>query len=349
MTGSLSIGSPRSPLPGRRRAVSLDALGGVAEGRLPGGGPLPVVITPAAPGLDLAAWATDHRDVIDRHLATVGGILFRGFGVGDVATLERVLAVLLPKGLVDYVYRSTPRTRVAGRIFTTTEYPPAATIPLHIENAYARVWPLRIVFCCLVAAQTGGATPIGDNRRVYARIPEAIRRRFEEKGVMYVRNFGDVDLPWQEVFQTDDPAAVDEFCRGAGIETRWSADGRLQTRQVCQAVARHPLTGEPVWCNQAHLFHVDAHPPEIRDSLLDLYGEDGLPRHARYGDGSPIDSETVAILHECFRAELVSFPWECGDVMFLDNMLASHAREPFTGPRRVLVSMSEPCSVEGLL
>lgn len=321
----------------------------VEEGRLPGGGPLPVVVRPLAPGLDLAAWAQEQRAVIDRHLRTAGGILFRGFGVTDVATLNRVLAVLLPQGPVDYIYRSTPRTRVAGRIFTTTEYPPDATIPLHIENAYARVWPLRIVFCCLVAAATGGETPIADNRRVYQRIPAAIRARFEATGVLYVRNFGHVDLPWQEVFQTTDRAAVDAFCRDAGIEARWSPDGRLQTRQVCQAVARHPLTGETVWCNQAHLFHVAGHPPEIRDSLLDLYGEEGLPRHAWYGDGTPIDAETVAILHDCFRAEMVSFPWQAGDVMFLDNMLASHARNPFTGERKVLVAMSEPCGVDGLL
>lgn len=343
------MAGPASPLAGRRRALTVAPQALVEEGRLPGGGPLPVVITPAAAGLDLAAWATEQRPVIDAHLRNAGGILFRGFGVDDVAALERVMAALLPMGQADYIYRSTPRTRVAGRIFTTTEYPPEGTIPLHIENAYARVWPLRIVFCCLVAADTGGETPIADNRRVYQRIPAGIRARFEEKGVLYVRNFGDVDLPWQEVFQTEDPRVVDGFCRDAGIEARWSPDGRLQTRQVCQAVARHPFTGETVWCNQAHLFHVAGQPPEIRDSLLDLYGEEGLPRHAFYGDGTPIDADTVATLHDCFRTEAIAFPWQVGDVMFLDNMLASHGRNPFTGKRRVLVAMSEPCTVDGPL
>ena len=40
-----------------------------------------------------------------------------------------------------------------------------------------------------------------------------------------------------------------------------------------------------------------------------------------------------------FQAEARQFDWQAGDVMLVDNMLASHARRPFTGARRVLVSM----------
>jgi len=34
--------------------------------------------------------------------------------------------------------------------------------------------------------------------------------------------------------------------------------------------------------------------------------------------------------------------WETGDLLLLDNMLMAHAREPFTGPRSVLVSLAMP-------
>lgn len=37
----------------------------------------------------------------------------------------------------------------------------------------------------------------------------------------------------------------------------------------------------------------------------------------------------------------VSFPWERGDVMLLDNILAAHARNPFRGERELLVAMGD--------
>jgi len=116
--------------------------------------------------------------------------------------------------LLDYTYRSTPRTIVSGKIYTSTEYPPHQTIPLHNENSYTRDWPMKIWFFSRICATTGGETPISDSRRVYQSIPREVRERFERKGVMYVRNYGSgFDLPWQEVFQTSDRADVEEFCR----------------------------------------------------------------------------------------------------------------------------------------
>lgn len=43
------------------------------------------------------------------------------------------------------------------------------------------------------------------------------------------------------------------------------------------------------------------------------------------------------MLEEC----KVVFPWQTGDVLMLDNMLTAHAREPFQGPRKVVVAMAE--------
>jgi alpha-ketoglutarate-dependent taurine dioxygenase len=35
------------------------------------------------------------------------------------------------------------------------------------------------------------------------------------------------------------------------------------------------------------------------------------------------------------------FPWRTGDVLMLDNMLTAHARDPFEGPRKVVVAMAQ--------
>jgi hypothetical protein len=35
----------------------------------------------------------------------------------------------------------------------------------------------------------------------------------------------------------------------------------------------------------------------------------------------------------------VRFTWRQGDVVLLDNMLAAHARDPYEGPRKIVVAM----------
>jgi len=304
-------------------------------------GALPLLATPAVAGIDLVAWIGRNRDVVRSRLLESGAILFRGFEIGGSERFEQLIGAV-SGSLLEYKYGSTPRTRVGGNIYTSTEYPAHQEIPLHNEMSYSRDWPLKIWFLCEEAAPQGGETPIGDSRRVFDRIDPTVRDRLIRSGVLYVRNFGEgLDVPWQRVFQTDDRARVEEFCRDAGIEFEWRSGDRLRTREICQAAERHPSTGEMVWFNQAHLFHVSNIPPEARDQLLSTYGEAGLPRNAYYGDGTPFEGPELEQIREAYRAEAVVFAWRSGDLLMVDNMLTAHARKPYAGPRRVIVGMAE--------
>ena len=40
----------------------------------------------------------------------------------------------------------------------------------------------------------------------------------------------------------------------------------------------------------------------------------------------------------------ISFPWETGDVMVLDNVLFAHARNPYSGKRKLFVTMGTSVS-----
>ena len=336
--------APSVPRPGavRRQAVSVSEERLVTMTPLSPDRALPLVISPASETLELPVWAAAHRELIATRLAQPGGILFRGFGIKSEAELEQVVEAV-SGGLLEYTYRSTPRKQIAGNVYSSTEYPADQSIPLHNEMSYTRNWPLKIFFCCLKAAQQGGETPIADSRSVYQRIDPKIREQFATKQVMYVRTYGGgFDLPWQEVFQTEDRTAVEEFCRSADIEFAWEGEHRLRTRQVCQAVAAHPKSGEMVWFNQAHLFHVSGLPTAVRDSLLATYGEEDLPRNAYFGDGSAIPESALQEIRRAYALETVAFPWQEGDVLLLDNMLAAHGRTPFAGPRKIIVGMAEP-------
>lgn len=319
-------------------------LGPVKTSLLPIGHPLPLVVEPGDGVISLEAWAGGQRDWIEAQLLKHGAILFRGFGVKSVDEFEHFILSLAGE-LLDYSYRSTPRSRVSGKIYSSTEYPADQWIPQHNEVSYSTNWPLKIWFHCVTPAATQGETPIADSRRVLQRISPQTRDTFSRKKVMYVRNFRPgLGLPWQEVFQTQSKTELEEYCRTAGIEFEWRPEGQLRTRQVCQAVAKHPTTGETVWFNQAHLFHVSNLPAATRDSLLSMFQEIDLPRQTFYGDGTPIEAEVLAEIRAAYDAETVLFPWQQGDVLMMDNMLASHGRAPYTGTRKVVVGMAHAYS-----
>jgi alpha-ketoglutarate-dependent taurine dioxygenase len=309
----------------------------------PGDG-LPLLARPAKPGAGLDVWLRSNRGHVGSLLSRHGAILFRGFGLAGPPDFERAVASVSGEAL-DYVYRSTPRTTLGNKIFTATEYPPRQSIPLHNENAYQLDWPMRLLFYCARPAERGGETLIADMLKVTARIGPRVREKFLGKRVMYVRNYGSgVDLSWQTVFQTGDKAEVERYCRGHRIEFEWKADDCLRTRQTCQAMARHPETGDQVWFNQAHLFHVSSLGPGPRGAMLAVFGERDLPRNAYYGDGSPIEEEALEEIRRAFSAETVSFPWEAGDLLLVDNMLVAHGRSPYEGARQVLVAMTDSYS-----
>lgn len=246
-------------------------------------------------------WVKAHKDNLESCLLKHGGILLRNFNIHSVSEFNRIVQSLSPD-LLDYVYRSTPRTKLGGKIYTATEYPADRVIPLHNENAYSKAWPQKIFFFSVIVASEGGETPIADSRDVYKQIDPEIRSKFEKYGVMYTRNYSKgIDLSWQEVFQTEEKEEVNQYCKDHDIEFEWKNGApELTTRQTCQATLVHPTSGESVWFNQAHLFHISSLDEESHSSLIKELGEDNIPRNASYGNGEPFEADVLDHIRDAY-------------------------------------------------
>ncbi len=319
---------------------------GIREDQVAPGQSLPLAIGPDSPGADLLSLVSANREVLRERLLRYGGILFRGFPGVTVGTF-RGLIVAMCGAPLEYQERSSPRHEVGNSIYTSTDYPPADTIFLHNEQSYNLTWPLRIFFHCVVASPSGGATPLADCRRVYQRLSAPTRERLEAGGYCYARHFGQgFGLSWQEAFQTQDKAQVEEYCQRNDISFDWGSDGSLTTRQIRPVVRPHPVTGEPLWFNHLTFFNIATLGQVTADILMSL-GKAKLPNNTYYADGSDIEPEVFAELKAAYEAELVTFRWQSGDILMLDNMLVAHGREPFKPPREVVVGMAEPYTSPG--
>jgi alpha-ketoglutarate-dependent taurine dioxygenase len=328
----------------KRRRVNLSSSGLVTMQAPAEGASLPVTIQPSTAGVDLFSWAAGEREQIRNILLERGAILLRGFDVRTTSDFEKFIGIVSEQPL-PYVERSSPRSVVSGNIYSSTDYPPQHPIALHCENSYQATWPLKIFFYCVAAPDTGGETPIADTRRILSRIDPKVRDRFADKGVLYVRNFGaGVGLSWQIVFQTSDRAAVEQYCSARSIECEWLGEDRLRTKQIRAAIRTHPGSGERLWFNHATFFHISTLDRATREGLLQIMREEDLPNNTYYGDGSAIEPDVLDHLRSAFSAETVRRPWNPGDILMLDNMLAAHGRAPFTGTRKIAVGMTEPYS-----
>jgi SAM-dependent methyltransferase/alpha-ketoglutarate-dependent taurine dioxygenase len=301
---------------------------------------LPHVIELNGQAVDVVEWASSNRALLEKHLDESGAILFRGFAVESAARLERLARTICQDLLEDNGEHQ--RHTISPSVYTPVFYPAEQQLLWHNENSFNHRWPSRVWFCCVQPAARGGETPIVDSRKVYEMIDPTVRAKFAEKGIMYVRHYGSgFGLNWRTVFQTENRHEVEEKCRAAKMDFAWKDHDVLRTSCVRPAILSHPRTREASWFNQAQHWHVSCLDESTRESTQKLFKEDDLPRHCYYGDGTPIADEEMMGILNVYRQLEVSFSWQHGDVLVLDNLLTAHGRNKFEGERKLLVTMGD--------
>lgn len=304
----------------------------------------PLLINPQSSqeGQDLPRFIIENSATLKTNLIAEGAILFRGFDVAAAGDFEKVSASGT-ENLAEYTGGGSPRKRVEGKVYTSTEYPANQAIPLHCEESYFPEVPKDIWFFCERPAEELGQTPLGCMRFFLEVLDDEIRDAVIEKGLVYIYNLhggGGFGRGWKEAFLTEDREVVTQWLEENKAEYTWKNDGSLAMRLAGKALRTHSTTGDSVWGNQIVNWHIDALPGKMAQMMRKLYSSEGdMPKHVMFGDGSPIPRETVERLLEQLRGIESCFDWQAGDVLWCDNERIAHGRRPFKGDRRILVSL----------
>lgn len=289
-----------------------------------------------------AEWLAQHQAQLKEELLRWGALMIKGLPVFDAAAFAAVRDVIMPRR-AGYKEKATPRTDFGEGVFSSTDLPAIQPIRLHNENSYTLDFPGLLLFGCVTAPEAGGATTVGDMREALRLLPAALRERFAAAGWLLVRNYSELaGLPWYKSFATEDPAVAEAYCTENTIGFEWLADGALRTRQVRSAIVTHPLTGEQSWFNHFAFWNRWTLDADVRDVLLETYGDDGLPFDTYVGDGSRLSREDVDTINAIYDQVTLRETWERGDLLLVDNILCAHGREAFLGNRKILVAMGDP-------
>jgi alpha-ketoglutarate-dependent taurine dioxygenase len=295
----------------------------------------------AEAGGDAPSWAAEHRDGLRAVVAEHGSVMVRGLELRDPAEIGAVFR-RLASGLMTEREAFASRRTFADGVYSATKWPPNQPMCMHHELSYTLEFPGLLLFACLSPPTAGGATGVADSPTVLDALPAELVERFEREGWLLTRSYNDeIGASFAEAFGTEDRGAVERYCRANAIQFEWQPDGGLRTRQRRSAVVRHPVTGQRCWFNQIPFLNEWTIAPEVREYLVDVYGAEGLPFNTRFGNGDPIGEDVVELLNKVYEDHTAREPWQAGDLLLVDNVRTAHSREPFQGPREVLVAMAD--------
>lgn len=294
---------------------------------------LPLVLQLTNQELDFKKYISENKEFISTTLLKHGAILFRDFPLKSSSDFGNFAKLICPELYGEY--GDLPLEDKESKIYKSTPYPSNKEILFHNESSHLNSWPSVQFFFCNIPAEKGGNTPVVNSRKIFQSLEPSLRKKFEQKKLLYIRNFvPNIDVSWQDFFKTTEKEEVEKYCRNSNIQFDWMDEGKLRTQQIRHAIQQHPQTEEFSFFNQIFLHHPYCLEEEIREALEYLLGEESLPRNVKYGDGTKIEDSVIQELKDLYEKEAVSFQWKKGDLLLVDNVLTAHMRETFSGSRK---------------
>jgi len=290
-------------------------------------------------GQTLQAYLSMYKDEIDSRLAETGAVLFRGF---DVTTPEILDSAIEAYDEAGFTYENSlsnaVRVNLTPRVFTANEAPPDVEIFLHHEMAQTPLYPSKLFFACMIAPETGGATPLCRSDILLEKLRESepkLVTNFEAKGVQYTNIMPSENdessgqgRSWKSTLSAETKDAAEERLSEMGYSWEWLDSGALKVTTPRLDAIRSLRGGETSFFNQ-----LIAAFRGWKDARNDP------SKSVTFGDGSLID--VVALGTAIKLADELSYDlnWQVGDVALIDNYRVMHGRRPYSGKRRVVASL----------
>jgi hypothetical protein len=314
------------------------------------GKPFPLVLTPINAEeklnfIQLQEYFLKYHCNIVKAASEYGAVMFKGF---EIVSGEEWASVLYASGIreMNYVGGAAVRKLIVGtegrlenpQILTTNESPPNQPIPFHHELAQTPDPPSHIMFYCSVNAAEGGSTPLIRSDFVFNwlqdKYPE-FAKQAEELGVRYVRTVPEVDDPssaqgrsWKSMFHVETREAAEAEMQKQGFTWEWLEDGNCRVSSKTLPAVRAGSNGRKAFFNQviaAYTGWVDSR---------NAYGKAVV-----FGDGTPLPKEIIEDLAQWMFDNQCAYKWESGQFCIVDNTVAYHSRQPFSGRRRVFAAI----------
>lgn len=291
---------------------------------------------------ELLSWVqkdvTSYKSALDES----GAILFRGFPIKTPEDFDQFSAQF---SYGDFTYQDSlsnaVRINFTPRVFTANEAPQHLEIYLHHEMAQTPLSPEKIFFCCLSAAESGGATPLCQSDKLYAAFKEQHpewAEAFAALGLKYTTHMpaeNDLDSgqgrSWMSTLSVNSLEEAEQKLRELGYTWTWQEDGSLKATSPALPAVHALPDGSESFYNQ------------VIAAYLGWKGvRDNPDATLRFGNDTSIPVkalEAVANLAPEFSFDLA---WQDGDVALVDNYRIMHGRRPFGGTRKrqVLVCLA---------
>jgi hypothetical protein len=305
----------------------------------------PLVLKCETPGTtleDAVAWVDQHRESLVEKATDHGAILFRGL---PLDTPQDCDAFVTAFGIKNFPYieslSNAVRVNFTERIFSANEAPPEITIFFHHEMAQTPIYPKKLFFFCMQPAEEGGETPLCRSDVLFEKLAERcpkFARDCDEKGLRYSNVMPAENDPksgmgrsWKSTLRAETREDAERRLKELGYDWEWMPDGSLRATTPVLPAVFEVSPGRKSFFNQ------------LIAAFKGWKDDRNDPTKAiRFGDGSQLDREAVNIATELAYELAFDLPWQKGDAVLVDNMLAMHGRRTFRGTRKVLASLADP-------